>query len=106
MSAFSPATLIGPKQSSGVENLVSRTLNFLPPSQRSSESSNKDFAVPGGPTRSRCSPATSAVKARAISQGLRLTARPDSCGEVDFVKGSALGFAAAYPAVSLHGMKH
>ena len=35
--------------------------------------------------------------------GLRLTARPNCCERVDFVKGVDIGFAAAFPAVSLQG---
>src|SRR5262249_24915285 len=35
--------------------------------------------------------------------GLRLTARPNSWREVDFVKGAGVGFAAAFAAESLQG---
>jgi len=78
LSSLSDVRLTGPTSSSGVVNLVSRIENLLPPVQRSTLSRRRDFALPGGPTSSTCSPAIRAVRTRSISSSRSIRADDSS----------------------------
>jgi hypothetical protein len=82
LSTLSPARLTGPISSSTVVNLVSRTVNRVPPVQDSTESSKSDLPYPGGPTSSTCSFAKSAVRARSISSSRSIRAADSSARAV------------------------
>ena len=67
-----PAMERGPKSSSGTEKRVSRRSKYFPPVSAASRRDSSDLAVPGGPRRSRCSPARAARSRRRTWEGKRV----------------------------------
>ena len=60
----------GPNNSFGSENRVSRYSKYRASTRRARWRTNADFAVPGGPTTSMCSPASNVTSSRRTSSDL------------------------------------
>jgi len=73
----------GPNSSSGTEKRVSRRSKYRPPVRRARRRESSLLAVPGGPSSSRCSPASAAKIIRrtcAPARRARSAARADGLG--------------------------